>query len=223
MRTRFPIHTICLAATFIASGLAVSCSDQGLPTTHTGAQFAQVANQEDPRGAIIVRSENRFRFIALDFDRELLATHGFNEAGFPQPPPAACGDPITVIHLADVQQVLNPAEQDLIMRLLKTDDAFVRVYDWTGMPPIIPTICQGTILAKGIGRLVSTDNDLLALAEHNRTNAFGFTAEGVLTDLATGGSLHYNAVQKFTLQRDESGERLEEHRRINLRRPGLNE
>jgi hypothetical protein len=214
MRTGRPTHTIRLSVTLIAAGLAVSCSDQGLPTP-PGAQFAQVANQENARGAIIVRLENRFLIIAFDFEKELLATHGFNEGGF-----LFCGDPLTVIHLADVQRLLNPAEQELIMELFKVDDAFIRVYDWTGMPPIGPTICQGEVLATGSGRLVITDNDLLALVEHNRTNAFGFTAEGALNDAASGSRLHYNAVQRFTLDRDESGETLREHRTISLRPVG---
>jgi parallel beta-helix repeat protein len=58
MRTGFPTDTLQLSLTLIAAGLAVSCSDQGLPTPptsrpagQTGAQFAQVASQENARGA----------------------------------------------------------------------------------------------------------------------------------------------------------------------------
>lgn len=218
-----------LATLMVLAGLTLACNDQKLPTglpnqepsnglpsvSAATARFAQAA--DGPHGAVIVRFETRFLFIALDFEKELLATHGWNEGGFP----ALCGDAVTVIHLGEVHQVLNPAEQQLIMDLFKAEETFIRVYDWTGMPNIRDTICRGTILAKGMGRIVNTDNDLMPLPEHNRTNAFGFTAEGKLADLATGGKVHYNAVQKFIFDLDESGvTRFEEHRRINLRPVG---
>jgi hypothetical protein len=213
-----------LATLVVLSGLALACSDRelptglpdqepsiGLPSVSATARFAEAAN--DSHRAVVVRFETRFLFIALDFEKELLATHGWNEGGFP----AICGDPVTVIHLGEVHRVLNPAEQQLLMDVFKAKDTFIRVYDWTGMPDIEDTICGGTILAKGMGRIVNTDNDLMPLPEHNRTNAFGFTAEGMLADLATGGTVHYNAVQKFIFDLDESGvTRFEENRRINL-------
>lgn len=48
MRTGFPTHTIRLSVTLIAAGLAVSCADQGLPTTPTTLSLPPTAAQRSP-------------------------------------------------------------------------------------------------------------------------------------------------------------------------------
>jgi hypothetical protein len=209
----------------IIAAIAFGCS-QGEPPTAVAAPDAQArhaiaSSHDEPHGALIVRSANRFLLIALDFEKQLLASHGWTD-GFP----GMCGDPITVVHLNDLQLLFNPAEQELVMQLLRADQTFVRVHDWTGQPPIESTLCEGTVLYHGVGRVLRTDNDLLPggeNADHPRTNAFGFTAQGTLTD-AWGGQVHYNAIQRFILDiaDDGSTSRFREIRTIDVRPHGGN-
>lgn len=207
------------------AGLTLGCTGRESPTGVLAAKNAvrsvQAADNGESQGAVLVRFEDRFLFIALDYEKELLASHGWTD-GFP----AICGDAVTVIHLADFQLVLNPADQDLIMQLLKADKTFVRVYDWTGQPDINTTLCSGRILYRGIGKLVNTDNDLFpgdANADRPRTNAFGFTAQGTLSDPG-GSEVHYNAVQRFVLDiaGDGTVTRFRENRTISVRPLGRN-
>jgi len=48
MRTGFPTHTIRLSVTLIAAGLAVSCADQGQPTTPTTLSLPPTAAEISP-------------------------------------------------------------------------------------------------------------------------------------------------------------------------------
>ncbi|MFL5494993.1 MAG: hypothetical protein ACJ8DC_11480 [Gemmatimonadales bacterium] len=131
-----------------------------------------------------------FPFFVFDAERGLVAIHIARD-GF-----AFCGEPFTIFHPGQFQDVLNQANADLIHELFRSDGVFVSVYTWAGQD-ILETdeiLCEfllgGTPLARGTAHLVNTDSNLLAVP--GRADGFGFTAEGTL-ELTSGGSAHYNA------------------------------
>lgn len=192
--------------------VAIGCAGPESPTTPlttTNRAIASVEVQDHgEHGAVIVRSSGIFLITAVDFERNLLVTHGWTD-GFP----GMCGDPVSEVTFVSALQLLtNPSDENLVMQLLQLPDAYVRVHPWLpradgSRPTLRQTICGGPVLYRGLGQAVRMDNDLTpggTSADRERTNAFGFTAQGRLND-AAGNGYHYNAIQKFVLDIADDG------------------
>ena len=116
---------------------------------------------------------------------ELRAVHGFDivhwcSLGCP-------GDPVNpdcfiTDELHTVQDIVSPADVDLILSLIKGDDLWTTVWPW--MPGL--TLCetvearQGVPLAFGTVDLIATDNDVYAPVVHNRMNSYKISAQGAV-------------------------------------------
>jgi hypothetical protein len=195
----FVIHGTLL----VAAALVTGCGERNAPTAASQALPGSVVDstsgpsQPAEPGFFLIRFQSRFGFYAIDFERQLIAFHSTDSGD------QLCGEPFTVIDLANRQGLFNPADESLIMDLLLADEHYVKVYDATGLAGDIGdaivdcTYLNLPLLAGGTARFQLTDNDFLAFLrdEPIRANAAGFTAEGTL-NLAGGGLAHYNATQK---------------------------
>ena len=192
-------------------GALAACTESADNTAFpVEAVFNESANSS---GATIVRSEETFQLALYDAENQLLAFHNFRNA-FP-----ACGTPATEFRLADVMDVISGSDATLVHELF-TAEAFIWVWHST-TGSIVQARCTVPI-AKGVGKLVYTDNDLMAfLGDRARANSFGFTAQARLTD-ANGKEYHYNGISRVKWQpnSDAPDQRFQEVARINLQSSG---
>jgi hypothetical protein len=182
-----------LMALALASLSAVACTEP----TPTGSR-PSLSSAPEASGPIVGRSSSGFFFAAFDAQHGLFAIHiGRDGFGF-------CGEPFTLFHPGQFQDVLTPPDELLIQELFRAEGAFVSIYAWDGQD-ILQTdeilcdfLLNGPRLARGTAHLVNTDNDLLAGLRNEpiRADAFGFTAEGTV-ELTGGGRAHYSALSRF--------------------------
>ena len=187
-----------LLALALASVSAVACSEPGptgsSPVSPGSGTVLAVSNAPDASGPIVIRSVSGFfPFLVFDAKHALVAIHIARDGfGF-------CGEPFTLFHPAQFQDVLTPANADLIQELFRNDGVFVTIYAWAGQDILVDddVLCDflaGTPIARGTAHLLNTDNDLLGVP--GRADAFGFTAQGTV-DLTAGGTAHYNAFARW--------------------------
>jgi len=194
-----------LLALALASVSAVACSEPG-PTGSGPVSLGPdspvaVSQAPDASGPIVIRSvSGYFPFIILDARHSLFAIHvARNGFGF-------CGEPFTIFHPGQFQDVFIPANADLIHELFRVDGVFTTVYAWAGQDigvtldggfededKLCDFLLTTTPLAQGTARVVRTDNNLLGAPD--RMDTFGFAAEGTL-GLISGGLAHYNGVSR---------------------------
>jgi len=188
---RSPAALITLA---LASLSLVACTDAG-PTdarpAASGNSTVSLSSAPEASGPIVVRFTAGYVLIAtFDLADGLVAIHGPRNAFL------FCGESPTIFHPAQFQDVLSPADEDLVTELFRTE-AFVTVYLWEGQD-IEADVCGFLLdtpkIARGTAHLLRTDNNLFG-ALSPRANAFGYTAQGVL-DLTGGGRAHYNAISR---------------------------
>ncbi len=180
------------AAFFLLTAVAVSCTDQPVPTASSdlptaGPSFNFTNGPEE--AGIVVRFETDTAFLFVDFDRQILSLHSSDD-GLRGCTAATAFEPL------DVQQVFGGNGRVARLRLAQKN--FVTVYDWTGFPPIncpLLTNATGLLLAEGSSQLEEFDNDIEGGAGfppfEEGANAFGFNSAGELTNVATGSSIGY--------------------------------
>jgi hypothetical protein len=187
MRSLWPLTALALA-----SLSAVACTDG--PTASgpvpSGLTVSKLS-APDASGPLVVRFTSAYVLIAtFDLADGLLAIHGPRNAFL------FCGESPTMFHPAQFQDVMSPADQDLVNELFRTE-AFVTIYPWEGQD-IEADLCGFLLgtpkIATGTAHLLRTDNNLFG-AVSGRANAFGYRAEGIL-DLTGGGKAHYNAISR---------------------------
>jgi hypothetical protein len=141
-----------------------------------------------------------FPFAILDARHGLFAIHvARNGFGF-------CGEPFTIFHPGQFQDVFIPANADLIQELFRVEGVFTTFYAWAGQDigvgfdggfedeeKLCDFLLTATPLARGTTRVVRTDNNLDGVP--NRMDTFGFTATGTL-GLTSGGSAHYSGYSR---------------------------
>lgn len=153
---------------------------------------------ENSGGASIARYDRIYFLIAYDAEKQLLVAHSAGN-GLP-----SCGIPITEAQLGSVQDVISPEDALLVNTLMQADPAFIWVWS-TPVANFAAVRCTPP-LGKGVGRLVSTDNDFYAdVVDHTRVNSFGYTAQGTLVG-SEGQAIQYSGVFRTVWQSGGLGE-----------------
>jgi hypothetical protein len=115
---------LALALATLSAG---ACSDSG--PTGSGPVSAALATSSAPdaSGSIVIRSvSGYFPFAILDARHGLFAIHvARNGFGF-------CGEPFTIFHPGQFQDVFIPANADLIQELFRVEGVFTTFYAWAG-------------------------------------------------------------------------------------------
>lgn len=151
-----------------------------------GGLFMSTGVQADPpdqSGQIVFRYDLYYGWGYRTAD--LWAIHGFDivhwcSLGCP-------GDPVNpecfiTDQLHTIQDIVSPADLDLLIELVKGDDLWTTVWPRTPGVGLCETVAamQGVPLAFGTVDLISTDNDLFANLVHNRMNSYKVSAHGVV-------------------------------------------
>ncbi|HEY0674275.1 MAG TPA: hypothetical protein VGD27_18520 [Longimicrobiales bacterium] len=194
------------AIALITLCVVAGCSD---PPAPTGPNL-EVSFDANPAssGATIVRGETAFQIGIFDAERQLLAFHNFRNA-FP-----ACGETVTQINLADFLEVHNGNDETLFKELWQAPETFIWV--WHSVDGNFLSVRCTEPIAKGVGKLVYTDNDVTPfLGDRARANSWGYKAQGILTG-SDGISYHYNGVSRFIFQPDGVGGSFQEIMSISL-------
>jgi hypothetical protein len=192
-----PIPALSLAL------LAFACAgDPTAPRTASAYRAGDVSNiaSDVPN---VFRVKGEFAVGILDDETDLIAI-----AGLPANPLQLvdCGGPEGV-QVADWQFVGDKI-QAAIKALVKLDPANLFVYRLsTFVDP-----CVSTPLAQGTGRVMYTDSDIFYTGGGN--DAWGFRMEGTVT-LATGGTAHLLAHNRFQIKPDGSFRRIFRHVTLN--------
>ena len=182
---------VALGITFAVT----ACSESPVPTDPT-LPLLYSANPASS-GATIVRGETTFQVAIYDAERQLLAFHNFRNA-FP-----ACGETVTETTLASFKEVHSGSDATLFNALMQAPEAFIWVWHSTD-GSVLTARCTEPI-AKGVGKLMYTDNDVEAfLGDRARANAFGFKAQGMLT-AGDGTAYHYSGMSRIIWQPDGVG------------------
>jgi hypothetical protein len=196
-----------LAVLALASTACAEAGPTGSSPASSGSA-ASLANAPAASGPLVVRFEGGYPItVTFDLADGLLAVFIARD-GF-----AGCGEPFTIFRLAQYQQVSNPAVQDLISELFRTE-TFVTVYPWEGQDIEVDPcgfLLNTPKVGRGTASVVRTDNNAAGV-EAQRANAFGYTAEGTLT-LTGGGKAQFRAF--FRAAFASSGE-VEANQDINL-------
>jgi hypothetical protein len=187
------LATLSAVACTESSPTGASPVSPGSPLLSSGAPPAS--------GPIVIRSTSGyFPFAILDATHGLFAIHvARNGFGF-------CGEPFTIFHPGQFQDVFIPANADLIHELFRVEGVFTSVYAWAGQDigvsldggfedeaKLCDFLLTATPLAQGTARVVRTDNNLLGVPD--RMDTFGFTAEGTL-ELTSGRLAHYTGASR---------------------------
>jgi hypothetical protein len=157
--------------------------------------FAQ--GPPDMSGPIVVRYELDGETEGLwwgyaDAKRGYVAFHGVDIA-------AACAGSPSGWNVYYVQDVMPPAADGLIMETMKGEDITTSVYPIAILDQsVYPVWCLGVLdlgpIAVGTVDMIVTDNDLLAWQyDHNRVNAYGISAHGILFDPEDDEPMRLNA------------------------------
>ena len=132
-------------------------------------------------GPFVVRGDfyggdTDYWFYYTDFKRGYVAFNGIDIASW------CAGDP-TGYATWNYQENYPPAEEGLIIQHLKADDVTTSVWPvsiWDG--DVCFNILNSAPLASGTVDFIMNDNDFLAwMYDHNRKNAYGLSAHGVLS------------------------------------------
>lgn len=187
-----------LPALVLASLSAFACTESsptGSSPVSPGPPLS-LSSASPASGPIVIRSiSGYFPFAILDASHGLFAIHlARNGFGF-------CGEPFTIFHPGQFQDVFIPANADLVHELFRAEGVFTSVYAWAGQDigftldggfedevKLCDFLLTATPLARGTARVVRTDNNLVGAPD--RMDTFGFTAEGTL-ELTSGGLAHY--------------------------------
>ena len=141
-----------------------------------------IADPPDSSGPYVVRTEVYGWFFYND--NGMVAIHG---ADWPE----LCQGGFPWTDLWEVKVINNPADADLIVRLVKGDDVDTWIYpewfivfDEDGFIDF-PATCANALsvppIATGTMDIISTDNDVIGNLPHNRYNAWHLSAHGVLS------------------------------------------
>jgi hypothetical protein len=201
MRSPTPLMALVLAS--LSASACIESSPTGSSSASAGPPLS-LSNAPSASGPIVIRSiSGYFPLAILDASHGLFAIH-IARNGF-----AFCGEPFTLFHPGQFQDVFNPANADLVHELFRAEGVFTSVYAWAGQDigvrldggfedeaKLCDFLLTTTPLAQGTARVVRTDNNLLGVPD--RMDTFGFTAEGRLT-LSSGGLAHYNGSSRVVL------------------------
>jgi hypothetical protein len=170
--------------------LASGCGGTEVPTNPIAVAGPPAFNYTNGPGAPgasgVIRFVDGIGFFVTDYDRGLTAFHGSSTtlaefcAGAPPVP-----DPLSVQLISSPSGALHalftaPAHHVLIYPASPPGCAF-----WATLP----------LLASGQAKLIRTDNDLVDAGPG--ANAFGWQANGVLTDRVTGSAVRYSEVARM--------------------------
>ena len=183
---------LAMAALFSVTG----CTE--VPSEPAVVDAPSFGLAENSGGASIARYERIYFLIGYDAVKQLLVAHSAGN-GLP-----SCGIPITEAQLGSVQDVISPEDALLVNTLMQADPAFIWVWS-TPVANFAAVRCTPP-LGKGVGRLVSTDNDFYAdVVDHTRVNSFGYTAQGTLVG-NEGQTIQYSGVFRTVWQSGGLGE-----------------
>ena len=182
-----------LVAALLSCTVAAACHDGPTLPPETSASrslpsFLGSGNAPDALPNVI-RLGEEYGIQIGDPSSDLVAV-----AGLPADPQqvAFCGGP-EGFQIATVQDV--GALQDVAHRIGVNDAVNLHVYRFTGFQGV----CASTPIARGVGRLMITDNDVFASPDgFPGANIWGFTITGPVT-LTDGTSAHLIAHNRFFL------------------------
>lgn len=132
-------------------------------------------------GLIVVRGDfyggdYDYWYVYTDWKRGYVAFHGVDISSW-------CAEDPTGYTTWNYQENYPPAEEGLIIQHIKADDVTTSVWPasiWDGN--WCDNILNSVPLATGTVDLIYNDNDVLAwMYDHNRKNAYGVSAHGVLS------------------------------------------
>ena len=200
-----------LMAFVLASLSAFACTESGPTGSSPVSPGSPLSLSSAPptSGPIVIRSiSGYFPFAIPDASHGLFAIHvARNGFGF-------CGEPFTIFHPGQFQDVFIPANADLVHELFRAEGVFTSVYAWAGQDigvrldggfedeaKLCDFLLTATPLARGTARAARTDNNLIGAPD--RMDTFGFTVQGTL-ELTSGGLAQYNGVSRvFFLPPDQ--------------------
>ena len=176
------------------SVLALGCRDPSSPTVATSQPplaFDFSSGPAVPGNSGIVRFGDFVGFFVYDVQRGLLSIHS-TSTSFAD---ICAGTPPTV----DFLNTQTIATASGLHAIFHGQNHNVLIY------PAVPFDCRflatAPLLAAGSAHIIRTDNDLLASGSPG-VNAFGWQAEGSLTDVASGGGLHYTEIARLLFTTD---------------------
>jgi hypothetical protein len=200
------------ALPLLVSALALACQEgpstgpERVVPSVAAPQFAFVNGPNELPN--VFRFEGQFATGIQDPETDLFAF-----AGLPDSPKmsAACLGGTEPFATVDIQFVGEL--QEVIHRLVVGGDVNLHVYRLTGFMGF----CRSTPIAQGIGRVMNTDNDLLALTSgFPGADAWGFRMNGqvTLTTAVGGGDAHLVAHNRFIIWPDGDFRRI--YRKVDL-------
>ena len=195
-------HITTLCAILLVTVFAAGCSEQKAPTAILDGQ-PEVSSKlykgpPSSSGTRVVRFTLPAGFAIAFFDpqQQLVALLAVDDGLL------GCTTVTDFIEV-DIQQVFSPT--GAVRQLVVAKDAFVFIYDATGLPPFPPLTCSfltgSRLLAEGRAVVVNTDND--APVAGPGANAFGTRSNGQI-DLVGGGKVLFHLKQQFLIKPDGS-------------------
>lgn len=177
-------------------GLAVaSCTERTAPTDATPpTSFGFINGPASPGNSGIFRFQDTWIDAIFDFDAGLLLIIGLRNTVTD-----LCND-LGDADFMDFQ--LKPHDLGEQNSLIVNRNASVQIL-------AIPAVSQGDfcadfagapVLYSGTGSFHRTDNNLTPTGtEGGRANSFGFTSQGLLTDLVNGGTVRYSGAVRLLI------------------------
>lgn len=187
----------CRPATlWLLVGMAsvIACSERTEPdSAPPPVTFGFINGPQSPGNSGIFRGEDFFFAVIADFEAGLVAVIGLENTIA-----ELCSEE-GEFDLAALQ--LKPHEFGEVNSLITMQDAPVQVFAIPDNPQGFCTDLAGApVLYSGTASLQRTDNNFTETGtEGGRANSFGWSAQGVLTDLVNGGEVHFSGVRRFLI------------------------
>lgn len=182
-----PTRTLPLLAMALAALAAAACDEGPTDPGETDAVAPPTfdfANAPAMSGPFIVRFESGFGIGFLDEERQLLGLHLLDDSL------VGCRDKTAESERLTVQAILEPTGE--VQFLARSDEAFVGVFDVTGLaafPPFCDFVAN-RLIAEGFSTFTLTENDFFDSGTRRRT--FSFKGNGQLENLLGDGDVSYN-------------------------------
>jgi hypothetical protein len=153
-----------------------------------------VSNAPEQSGMYIIRIESGFAVYAVDFESGISASFGADNVAY------CNGDPDYFDFVTD--QIISVPSDELKGILLTQGEVYTEVFDgiFTG-GEFCAFVLNTPILAQGMTKFVSTDNDLFT-SGNNNTNSWGTRGHGLLLNQDNETTIFW-AYQHFTYNKKQ--------------------
>ena len=189
------VYLLMLSVLFL-----VGCSTEELPITDsTNADLNQVSlngisNAPEQSGMYVFRSENALAVYAVDFESGISASFGADNVAF------CDGDPNFLDFVTN--QIINAPSDELKSILLTQGEVYTEVFDGIFMGGDFCDFLLNTpILAQGMTKFVSTDNDVFG-SGNNNSKSWGTRGHGRLIN-QDNETKNFWAYEKFTYNKKQ--------------------